>query len=154
MLEEFVLADDVSDDLGENLIPVSDDVPPPDVPFQPKPTQTVLPAAPPGANDRADFADGSSQTTLPTGRREDGGFDFHGAETVIIDDTRHRLAREAPRRPAPPPQQAAPRRPPPPPPRPNRPSQPPPPSSEDRDEALHDAPTMIIDGARFRGRGR
>jgi eukaryotic-like serine/threonine-protein kinase len=155
MLEEFVLADDVSDDLGENLIPASEDVPPPEVPFHPKPTQTVLPAAPPGA---ADFADGSSQTTLPTQQRDFD--DLHGAETRIIDDTRHRQVRDvragvAPTVPAqgpnvPPP---PPRRTPPPPPRSARASQPPP-APEERDDALHNAPTMILDTARFRGRTR
>ncbi len=43
MLEEYVLADDVSDDLGENLIAGSDDFHAADVPFQPKPTQTHIP---------------------------------------------------------------------------------------------------------------
>jgi eukaryotic-like serine/threonine-protein kinase len=147
MLEEFVLADEVSDDVGENLIPQTEDVPPPNVPFVPKPTQTVLPPAPPG--DRADFADGSSQTTLPQSRPND---DFvHGADTQILDDTRHRVARRAaaapPRRPAPPP------RPPPravvadPAPRPAK-----PPGSEEVDEALHNAPTLIIDVARWKQR--
>jgi serine/threonine-protein kinase len=155
MLEEFVLADDVSDDLGENLIPQTDDVPPPEVPFLPKPTQTVLPPAPPTAGDRADFADGSSQTTLPQAARgqADGGFDVHGAQTVIIDDTRHRLAREAPRDKPVPPR--------PPPPRPGAraaviggpPSKPSPPALPDEvDEALHNAPTMIIDMARWKQR--
>ncbi len=103
MLEEFVIADEVSDDVGENLIPQSEGAPAPDVPFHPKPTSTVLPQAPPGG----DFADGSSQTTLPTGRHgeaatgedtrpprggADSDFDVHGADTQIIDDTRHRLA--------------------------------------------------------------
>ena len=126
MLEEFVLADDVSEDVGENLIPATDDVPAPEVPFQPKPTQTVLPAAPPGAHGD-DFADGSSQTTLPTAQRGvDGGFDVHGAQTVIIDDTKHRPVREA------------------------RKSRPPPIA----DEQLHDAPTMILDVGRSRGRRR
>jgi len=164
MLEEFVLADDVSDDLGENLIPQTDDVPPPEVPFQPKPTQTVLPPAPPGYNDRADFADGSSQTTLPSGKHDYD--DVHAAETQIIDDTRHRVvrdvrdgarARDAVPPPVPvagPPPPPPPRRgPPPTPPRPARSSQPPP-LPEDRDDALHNAPTMILDTARFRGRTR
>jgi eukaryotic-like serine/threonine-protein kinase len=43
MLEEYVLADDVSDDLGENLIANSDDFQPAAVPFQPKPTSTHIP---------------------------------------------------------------------------------------------------------------
>ncbi|MCA9677377.1 MAG: serine/threonine protein kinase, partial [Myxococcales bacterium] len=91
MLEEYVLADEVSDDVGENLIPTTDEVSAHGVPFVPKPTTTVA-AAPPTPADRADFADGSSQTTLPTGRQADGDFDVHGAETVILDDPRHRPA--------------------------------------------------------------
>jgi hypothetical protein len=117
------------------------------VPSHPKPTRTFLPAAPPG---REDFVDGSSQTTLPTGRHD--GFDFHGAETVIIDDTRHRVVRQA--RAAVAPTQLAPRRPPPPRRRAASPSSAPPPPAapQDADEHLHNAPTLIIDTHRFRQR--
>ncbi len=36
MLEEFVIADEVSDDVGENLIPQTEEVPAPHVPFHPQ----------------------------------------------------------------------------------------------------------------------
>ena len=80
MLEEYVLSDQVSDDVGENLIHPSPDgeVVPIEVPFQPKPTGTMAPAP------RGDFDEGSSQTTLPKGAGIEGGFDVHGAETVIL----------------------------------------------------------------------
>src|SRR5512141_12629 len=80
MLEEYVLADQVSDEVGENLIAPSEEVIPEDVPFQPKPTSTVVPAIP-----RGDWNEGSSETTMPKGP---GGFDVHAADTVIIDAAR------------------------------------------------------------------
>jgi serine/threonine-protein kinase len=129
MLEEYVLSDQVSDDVGENLIHPSPDgeVVPIEVPFQPKPTGTMAPAP------RGDFEEGSSQTTLPKGAGIEGGFDVHGAETVILDNARRPTAK-----------------PPPPPPRPRQRVQAP---LDDYDEALHNAPTMIIDGNRL-GRRR
>jgi len=87
MLEEFVLADQVSDDVGENLIAAAEEARPDEVPFQPKPTRTAV------APIHADFG-GSSQTTLP--KAELGGgrdFDVHGAETVILDAGRRPTAR-------------------------------------------------------------
>jgi hypothetical protein len=120
MLEEFVLSDEVSDDVGQNLIASADDVQPEAVPFQPKPTSTVASPAPP----RGDFEDGTSRTTLPKG----GGFDLHTAETVILDarGSQKQLTPPAPS----PSQRSRPR------------TQPP---LDDFDEALHNAPTLILD---------
>ncbi|NJM91218.1 MAG: hypothetical protein HC863_02930, partial [Myxococcales bacterium] len=42
MLEEYVIADEVSDDVGENLIASNEDFQPAEVPFQPKPTSTHI----------------------------------------------------------------------------------------------------------------
>ena len=145
MLEEFVLDDQVSDDVGENLIPASPDgeVIPDEVPFQPKPTGMVTPAPP---RPHGDFDEGSSQTTLPKGAASDfGGFDVHGAETVILD---------RPPRPVSPRPTARTAVPPPPPssrPRPRAPARQN--DYDDFDEALHNAPTMIIDGNKL-GRRR
>jgi eukaryotic-like serine/threonine-protein kinase len=128
MLEEFVLADDVSDDVGQNLIASADEVTPDDVPFQPRPTSTVASPAPP----RGDFEDGTSRTTLPKG----AGFDLHTAETVIIDG--RAAAVQHGHAPAP----AAPR---------SRPRTQPP--LDEFDEALHNAPTLILDAHKL-GRRR
>jgi len=141
MLEEYVLSDQVSDDVGENLIGRSEEVVPDAVPFQPKPTGTAVPAP------RGDFDEGSSQTTLPKGA---GGFDLHAAETVIIDTSRRPTVKPP-----------AGRMPPPPPPRPAAGVATPPQRPrarvqaplDDYDEALHNAPTMILDGNRL-GRRR
>jgi hypothetical protein len=127
MLEEYVLSDHVSDDVGENLIPPSEEVPPEDVPFQPKPTSTVAPAP------RGDFEE--SQTTLP--KAAGGDYDVHGMETVILDQARRPTVK--------PPLGRMP----PPPPKKPRVQQP----IDDFDEALHNAPTMIIDANRL-GRRR
>ena len=140
MLEEYVLSDQVSDDLGENLIPAATDgdVVPDEVPFQPKPTGTAAPAP----RLAGDFEEGSSQTTLPKGS-DFGGFDVHGAETVILDNARRPTVKPP-----------AGRMPPPPPPRTARPRVPARQNDyDDYDEALHNAPTMIIDSNRL-GRRR
>jgi serine/threonine-protein kinase len=129
MLEEYVLSDQVSDDVGENLIPPSEEVSSEGVPFQPKPTQTVAPAP------RGDFEE--SQTTLPKASGAD--YDVHGMETVILDQGRRPTAK--------PPLG---RMPPPPPRKPRVQARDP---LDDFDEALHNAPTMIIDGNRL-GRRR
>jgi serine/threonine-protein kinase len=140
MLEEFVLDDQVSDDVGENLIAPSEEVVPYEVPFQPKPTGMVTPAPP---RPMGDFEEGSSQTTLPKGTGPDdfGSFDVHGAETVILDRPRRVTSRPNTHASAAPP--------PPPAPRARQRVQAP---LDDYDEALHNAPTMIIDGDRFRRR--
>ncbi|HTJ44589.1 MAG TPA: serine/threonine-protein kinase, partial [Kofleriaceae bacterium] len=127
MLEEYVLSDQVSDDVGENLISPSEEVAPDEVPFQPKPTQTILPPAP-----RGDFEESDSQTTLPKGQVGDGyGFDVHGAETVILDQARRPTVKPPAGRMPPPPPRAS---------KPPRVQGP----IDDFDEALHNAPTMII----------
>jgi serine/threonine-protein kinase len=178
MLEEFVMADDVSEDVGENLMARDDDFEPPEVPFQPKPTSVSIVAA------AADFSSESNFTTMPSTE------DLHGQNTAIIATGRSRPGAPGPSAPAPPapypqagayPQQppAYPQQPPaypqqpqpagyqqqpPQPPRPRartqQPPPPPPPRQPARpparvyDEELHSAPTMIIDIRRVRGRGR
>jgi len=159
MLEEFVLADVVSDDVGENLIGGrSDEVDAaaPPVPFQPRPsTHDQLGAAPAGDDDGDPLDD--DDLALVTSRR-DGDWDIHGAHTVILDGARPR--------PAPPPTPAAARRtrtqpPPPPPPRPRSRTQPPPIPSRSRaatepplrrplpTDDLHREDTVILDRGRL-----
>ena len=60
MLEEYVLTDDVSDDVGENLMGADENFEPPEVPFRPKPTSVSI-AALPGGN--GDFSSGGSGTS-------------------------------------------------------------------------------------------
>ena len=60
MLEEYVMTDDVSDDVGENLMARDEDFEPPEVPFQPKPTSVSIVAALP-----TDFSSDSNFTTMP-----------------------------------------------------------------------------------------
>ena len=145
MLEEFVLTDEVSDDVGENLMGRDEDFEPPEVPFQPKPTSVSIVAA------SADFSSESNFTTMPKVARHE---DIHGQNTVILE---HRGRNALP---SPPPRVEAratsrPR---------NRTQPPPPPPPRTRtathqpapiyDEELHSAPTMIIDIGRLRrGRG-
>jgi hypothetical protein len=151
MLEEFVLDEEVSDDVGESLMARDEDFEPPEVPFQPKPTSVSILAIPESHNE---FAGDSSHTTMPKAERHE---DIHGANTLILP---HR-GRNTPRPPLPAPPRAtsqpapgAATHPPPPspssPPR-TRPSHPP---RSDFDEDVHSAPTMIIDASRLRGRGR
>jgi eukaryotic-like serine/threonine-protein kinase len=142
MLEEFVMTDDVSDDVGENLMVRDEDFEPPEVPFQPKPTSVSIVVPP------SDFSSESNFTTMPKAD------DIHQQHTVILGEGRGRASQ-------PPPIAAAP--PAPAPPRRRGRTQPPPPAPrpaprypEERifDEELHSAPTMIIDIRRVRGRGR
>ncbi len=146
MLEEFVMADDVSDDVGENMMKRDDDFEPPEVPFQPKPTSVSIVAA------AADFSSESNFTTMPKAD------DLHQQHTMILGTGRGRSSQ---------PPDALPPQPPPPEPelrRRSRTQQPPPvpaarptPRPSQRpiyDEELHSAPTMIIDIRRVRGRGR
>ncbi|HEY5949730.1 MAG TPA: serine/threonine-protein kinase [Kofleriaceae bacterium] len=138
MLEEFVLSDAPSDDVGESLMVRDEDFEPPEVPFQPKPTSVSVQAAP------NDFSSESNFTTMPKvdehGRRlesRDSSDDIHGAKTVILDGPRGRNrppTRQRPSQPPPPPQ---------------RKSQP---RTPIYDEDLHAAPTMIIDINRMRRR--
>jgi eukaryotic-like serine/threonine-protein kinase len=141
MLEEFVLSDAPSDDVGESLMVRDEDFEPPEVPFQPKPTSVSVQAAP------NDFSSESNFTTMPKvdehGRRldqRDSSDDIHGAKTVILDGARGRNR--------PPSRQRAAQPPPPPARPPQRKSQPKPIYDED----LHAAPTMIIDINRMRRR--
>jgi serine/threonine-protein kinase len=173
MLEEYVLTDDVSDDVGENLMGADENFDPPEVPFQPKPTSvSILAARAAAAND---FSGDSNFTTMPKAAPheppEDDPWkapanDIHGANTLILDGR----GRNAPRPPTRPPTRS-PARPPtsargdatsagkrrtrshPPPPPPARgsgrqPIQP------IYDDDVHSAPTMIIDLGRMRGRRR
>ena len=179
MLEEYVLGDEVSDDVGENLIGADGEFEAVDVPFQPKPTSVSVVLPP------SDFSGESNFTTIP---KVDAPAldDIHGAKTMILDNGRGRsapmqaqeqtrgrsasLPQQSPRGPsAPAPhgyparatsEHVVPRR------RTGR-TQPPPPQqqqpaprSQQRpqipiyDEELHAAPTMIIDIGRMRrGRG-
>jgi eukaryotic-like serine/threonine-protein kinase len=136
MLEEFVLTDAPSDDVGESLMIRDEDFEPPEVPFQPKPTSVSVQAAP------NDFSSESNFTTVPkvdenVRRRLDTDNDIHGAKTVILDGPRGRNRPSQPRaRPSPPPA-------------PSRKSQP---RTPIYDEDLHAAPTMIIDINRMRRR--
>ena len=176
MLEEYVMTDEVSDDVGESLmIQADDDFEPPEVPFQPKPTSVSVVAlisnsercatrpararCPPRAARRATAASATSPasrnvTTTPQGERAGRG-DLHAAPTLIRENGRARNApRPAAQRAAPPP--APPARS-----KPRTSAPPPPPPSKKRsaaqpifDEELHAAPTMIIDIGRMRQRSR
>jgi serine/threonine-protein kinase len=136
MLEEFVLSDAPSDDVGESLMVRDEDFEPPEVPFHPKPTSVSVQAVSPN-----DFSSESNFTTMPKvdehGRRIDrlDSEDIHGAKTVILDGPRGRNSRQRPAQ-----------QPPPPPARKSKPKQP------IYDEDLHAAPTMIIDINRMRRR--
>jgi hypothetical protein len=87
MLEEYVLADAPSDDVGESLMVRDADFEPPEVPFQPKPTSVsvALPAT--------DFSGDSNFTTMPKEER----VDIHVENTHILPDK----GRNAPRMPSP-----------------------------------------------------
>ena len=139
MLEEFVMTDDVSDDVGVNLMKRDDDFEPPEVPFQPKPTSVSIQAAP------SDFSTESNFTTMPKAE------DLHQQDTMILAGGRSgRTPQPVPAQPAPPLPRGRTQQPPPLPPAPRP---PPPPPRRVYDEELHSAPTMIIDIRRVRGRG-
>jgi len=167
MLEEYVMTDDVSDDVGESLMVRDDDFEPPEVPFQPKPTSVSVAALAGGtnagssgtqsrANDFAnDFASDSNFTTIP---KVDHGMpvpdEIHAAPTLILKDRGRNVITP----PAAPPVASPPQRksrktnaPPPPPPAARRSSGKP---AVPVDEDLHAAPTMIIDIGRMRQRQR
>jgi serine/threonine-protein kinase len=147
MLEEFVMADDPSDDVGENLISGADDFDAPAVPFQPKPTSVSVAAAPGGTHTGAsranDFASNSNFTTMPKVDREE---DIHAQPTMILDSRRNRRVSQAP--PVPPGRKGKTVPPPPPPAALKKGARP------IYDEDLHAAPTMIIDIGRMRQRQR
>jgi len=155
MLEEFVLDEEVSDDIGESLMPRDEDYEPPEVPFQPKPTSVSIIAARESSvssshseasiDHASDFSGDSNFTTMPKVGRSN---DIHGASTMILEPGRGRTA--------PPPNgvvHTVPRR---------RgaidaggaaPVGQRPPGARVYDEELHSAPTMIIDIRRMRRRG-
>jgi len=143
MLEEFVLDEEVSDDLGESMMSRDEDFEPPEVPFQPKPTSVSILAIP---EEASDFSRDSNHTTAPKSDPPD----IHGANTKILDNGRGRSAARPP--PPPPPAHSRAQTQPPPVPAPR--PRPTPPTRSEFDEDLHSAPTMIIDVGRMRGRGR
>ncbi len=134
MLEEYVLTDEPSDDIGENLMGADDNFEPPEVPFHPKPTSVSI------ALPQSDFSSASNFTTMPKVEREE---DIHAQSTVILEGGRKR---QAP--PSVPPPRTRGRTQPPPVPQPRGPTRP------IYDEDLHSAPTMIIDIGRMRSRNR
>jgi len=177
MLEEFVMTDDVSDDVGESLMPRDEDFEPPEVPFQPKPTSVSVAALRDSQSN--DFSGDSNFTTMPKVDPPEHHADdsvavavpnVHDANTKILTDRGRSTQMPAQQRPTrPPPQQAQrqptqqgagaqPRRrtspPPPPPPAKRPPSGKPSTVRPIFDEDLHAAPTMIIDIGRMRQRRR
>ena len=89
MLEEYVLDEDVSDDIGENLIPRSEGYEPEAVPFSPRPTGTHAPAparASSTTNRRSALSiSDSSISTEPSRTRPNLKLDVHHAETQILE---------------------------------------------------------------------
>src|SRR5206468_152310 len=87
MLEEFVMSDDVSDDVGESLMVRDEEFEPPEVPFQPKPTSVSVAAigAPghTGVSRADDFSGDSNFTTMPQMGRDKE--DVHAQPTQILD---------------------------------------------------------------------
>ena len=146
MLEEYVMADDVSEDVGESLMLRDEDFEPPEVPFQPKPTSVSIAAIGAGTNGGDsrvnDFSSDSNFTTMPKVDSQD----IHGANTVILEDR----GRRAPPRPPPPGRRVARTQPPPPPPRARRSRA----CSRTSTKMCTRAPTMIIDIGRMRQRRR
>jgi hypothetical protein len=154
MLEEYVMTDSPSDDVGESLMTRDEDFEPPEVPFQPKPTSVSVAALP------NDFSGDSNFTTMPKvdehGRLvpAEADSDIHQQNTVILENRgRSAASSNGPigheKRPS----------------RPQRAQSPPPaPGARARgatiapsikpvyDEDLHAAPTMIIDINRMRRR--
>src|SRR3569623_1146764 len=134
ILEEYVMADDVSEDVGESMMQRDDDFEPPEVPFQPKPTSVSIAAIGTGTNGGdsrvTDFSSDSNFTTMPKVDAQD----IHGANTVILEDR----GRRAPPRPPPPGRRVARTQPPPPPPAATTSR-----LAPDIDEAKHAAPTML-----------
>ena len=145
MLEEFVMTDDVSDDVGESLMQRDDDFEPPEVPFQPKPTSVSVAALP------SDFSSESNFTTMPKVERE---VEIHDENTVILADRGRAVARPRPpqKSPPPPPPVAAGSR--------QHPAQQQVARGSARqpasqyDDDVHAQPTMIIDIGRPRRRSR
>jgi eukaryotic-like serine/threonine-protein kinase len=82
MLEEYVVDEIISDDVGENLIGSSNKAEPDAVPFQPKPT---IPLRPPTGSE---FSGDSSFTTAPSAPPViiRVAADVHAEKTLLIDD--------------------------------------------------------------------
>jgi serine/threonine protein kinase len=178
MLEEYVLDEDVSDDVGESLMARDEDFEPPEVPFQPKPTSVSIMALHESTND---FAGDSNFTTMP---KADGVDDepfagvLGGPISVLGPTEGTLLGPQAvvldPAFPAFPDSRSEPPtdgdihgantmilehgrgrgRVPDPVAREQTQRDPSPRGTREYDEELHSAPTMIIDLARIRGRGR
>ena len=129
MLEEYVLTDSPSDDVGESLMVRDDDFEPPDIPFQPKPTSVSIRAA------HDDFSGDSNFTTMPKAGPDE---DLHGQATMILEPGRGRTT---------PPRRGRRRR------SSSGGARPPTRPIYDDDD-VHSAPTMIIDIGRMRRRGR
>ena len=139
MLEEYVMADDVSDDVGESLMLKDEGFEPPEVPFVPKPTSVSVAALP------SEFSSESNFTTMPK-MPPHVVDDIHGAQTMILDGRGRNAAAQPPgaaRR-------NKPKTMPPPPPPPKR----PPSRVYVEPEDVHSQPTMIIDINQMRRRGR
>jgi hypothetical protein len=141
MLEEYVVDDEASDDVGESLMQPDADYEPPAVPFQPKPTSVSVLAAP--AND---FSGDSNFTTMPKADTDYDESDIHGQQTQILDGRGRHAPRGEPltsrgRPPQPPPGR-----------RDGPPDRKPSTVKPMYDEELHAAPTMIIDINRIRRR--
>ncbi len=160
MLEEFVVSPRPSSDVGENLIanelgPRAEytnftprptavgDVPGDEPTDEPQRTTNVRDMF--EASQASDFADGSPQhqsnaTTIDRGQRALGkkasrssSFDIHASETLILDRASGRADKE-PEAPPPARRRAG--------------------DPEELDEALHNAPTLILDTTRNRGGDR
>ena len=107
MLEEYVLDEIVSDDVGENLISGDAEFESDDVPFQPKPTSVsiALGDVHAGRSGRAesDFAGDSEFTTMPKKPADQRGvaFSVHGQQTQILDGRAGRKGSSAATSPAP-----------------------------------------------------
>ncbi|MGE0400153.1 MAG: serine/threonine protein kinase [Kofleriaceae bacterium] len=153
MLEEFVMTDEPSDDVGESLMVRDEDFEPPEVPFHPKPTSVSIIAAREAEGhsrhsaidvDRGghdDFSGDSNFTTMPKVEHQQP--DIHDQNTLILENGPRRM--RPPTRP------------------PRQPTKPPPlPRGTGRgqsgakpiyaDDDVHSQPTMIIDIGRVRGR--
>jgi serine/threonine protein kinase len=160
MLEEYVMTEDPSDDVGESLMQPDEDFEPPEVPFHPKPTSVSVAAL----RDNG-FSGDSSFTTMPKVDPDEHPLEdaiaevelsVHEENTKILDDR----GRAAPQFRAPPRRNRTlppPLPPPPPPAKTAKPGKPAVPGSTVRpiyDEDLHAAPTMIIDIGRMRQRAK
>jgi serine/threonine-protein kinase len=152
MLEEYVLTDDVSDDVGENLMGGDDNFDAPEVPFQPKPTSVSIAALAeqssisPHTGTNGDWGGDSQFTTHP--KAQQLAEDIHAQKTLILENGPRRVAQNVvPRQPQQAPRQRGRTQPPPIPARSTSRQQP---ARPIYDEELHAAETMIIDIGRMR----